>query len=52
MAIVPKDHKVRWMTYRDEDVHASFLPSRQPVENGSARFALPKPGKEDDAYAA
>jgi transcriptional regulator with XRE-family HTH domain len=52
MTIVPKDHKVRWVTYREEDVHASFVPAYLPVETGTTRFALSAPGKEDDARAA
>lgn len=52
MTIVPKDHKVRWVTYRDEDVHASFIPARVPVEKAGTRFALGEPGTDDDAHAA
>lgn len=52
MTIVPKDHKVRWVTYREEDVHASFVPFCSPVETADTRFAMEKPGKDDDAHAA
>lgn len=52
MTIVPKDHKVRWVTYRDEDVHASFVPSCSPVKKAETRFAMEKPGKDDEAHAA
>jgi len=52
MAIVPKDHQVRWVTYREEDVHASFIPACLPVEKAETRFALSKPGKDDHADAA
>lgn len=52
MTVVPKDHKIRWVTYRDEDVHTSFVPAYLPVETGTTRFALAAPGKEDDARAA
>jgi len=52
MTVVPKDHKVRWVTYREEDVHASFVPAYLPVETGTAHFALSEPAIEDDARAA
>jgi len=52
MTIVPKDHKVRWVTYREEDTHASFVPAYLPVETGNTRFNLAEPGKDDDARAA
>jgi transcriptional regulator with XRE-family HTH domain len=52
MTIVPKDHKVRWITYRDKDVHASFVPACSPVEKADTRFAMEKPGKDDEAHAA
>lgn len=52
MTIVPKDHKIRWVTYRDEDVHASFVPLCSPVEKADTRFAMEKPGKDDEAHAA
>jgi len=52
MTVIPKDHKVRWVTYREEDVHASFVPAYRPVETGTAHFALSEPAIEDDARAA
>ncbi len=52
MTIVPKDHKIRWVSYRDEDVHASFVPHCQPVEEAGTRFALGKPANNDEAHAA
>jgi plasmid maintenance system antidote protein VapI len=52
MTVVPKDHKVRWVTYREEDLHASFVPAYLPVKTGTARFALSEPAIEDDARAA
>lgn len=52
MTVVPKDHKVRWVTYRENDVHAFFVPARLPVETGANPFAMPEPAQEDDAHAA
>jgi transcriptional regulator with XRE-family HTH domain len=52
MAIVPCDHKVRWVTYREQDVHASFIPVCHPVESAGTHFALEKPAKNDEAHAA
>ena len=52
LTIVPKDHKIRWVTYRDEDVHTSFVPALQPVEEPQTRFVLEEPGRDDHADAA
>jgi len=52
MTVVPKDHKIRWVTYHEDDVHASFVPACLPVEKAETRFALSKPGKDDEAHAA
>lgn len=52
MTIVPCDHKVRWVTYREQDVHASFIPACLPVERADTHFALEKPAKDDETDAA
>lgn len=52
LTIVPKGHQVKWATWRDSDVHASFVPARQPIEEPAATFALSEPVRDDYTDAA
>lgn len=52
LAIVPKDHQVRWSLWKQDDVHTSFVPCCQPVKRRETRFALSEPSREDEAHAA
>ncbi len=52
LTIAPKDHKIRWVTYREEDVLTSFVPAVQPVEEPQTHFVLSELGSEDQADAA
>ncbi len=52
LRIVPKDQQVKWITYHDSDVHASFLPGKQPVAETPTHFNLSEPSGQDEAHAA
>jgi len=48
MTVVLKDHRVRRVTYREEDVHASFVPPSQapkasPFHPMGKKFTSPIP---------
>jgi len=51
LTIVPKGHRINWVTWSDSDVHASFVPDRQPAEPTST-FNLSAPVREDYTDAA
>lgn len=50
--IVPKGHQVNWVTYHEQDVHASFVPALQPVPETATMFAMSAPVPEDYTDAA
>ncbi len=52
LTIVPKGHQVKWVTYHELDVHASFIPAREPQVELASNFKMSAPDREDDAYAA
>lgn len=52
MGIVPKGCRVKWITYREADVHALFLPAKQPPAEAPAHFRLSEPTGLDEAHAA
>ena len=52
LAIVPKDHHIKWVAWRESDVHASFVPARQSPIESAARFNLAEPIREDHPDAA
>jgi transcriptional regulator with XRE-family HTH domain len=52
LTIIPKGHQVKCVTWQDSDVHASFVPARQPVAEPAATFALSEPVREDYTDAA
>ncbi len=52
LTIIPKGHQVNWVTYRESDVHASFVPAREVVVEPATNFSLGKPVPEDHADAA
>jgi transcriptional regulator with XRE-family HTH domain len=52
LALSPKGQQVKWVTYFDEDVHASFLPRREPQSAAAAVFAMGAPTRDDEAHAA
>ena len=52
MTIAPKGQQVKWVTYSQADVHASFLPIRQVQPEPAATFTLSTPVRDDHAHAA
>jgi transcriptional regulator with XRE-family HTH domain len=52
LTIVPKGHQIKWVTWRNSDVHASFVPARQPLAEPAATFNLSEPVREDYTDAA
>ncbi len=52
LTIAPKGQQIRWVSYCDADVHASFLPTRQPIPQPTTQFTLGAPTRNDLAHAA
>lgn len=52
LTIVPKGEQIKWITYCDSDVHASFLPAKQAPQEPATLFTLSAPVRDDEAHAA
>jgi plasmid maintenance system antidote protein VapI len=52
LALSPKGQQVKWVTYSEEDIHASFLPSRQSQPAATTVFSMGAPTRDDEAHAA
>ena len=52
MSVIPKGRQIKWITYHESDVHASFLPAKQPPAEAPTNFNLSEPLGQDEAHAA
>ena len=52
LAISPKGHEVKWISFDKEDIHVSFLPSLQQKPTATAIFSMEPPVCEDYTDAA
>lgn len=52
LALSPEGQQVKWVTYSEEDIHASFLPTRQTQPAATTVFSMGAPTRDDEAHAA